>query len=437
MKIAIARETAPGERRVALIPPELPPLTTAGHDLVVEAGAGLAAGFPDAAYAERGATVGTRAETMAADVVLFVRAPGSFPGDTDVLLAGLRPGQTIVGLTDPLGAPRVAAALAERGVTSFALELLPRITRAQAMDVLSSQAALAGYKAALVAAERLNKILPMLTTAAGTLPPARALVIGAGVAGLQAIATVRRLGAVVCAYDVRPTAREQVESVGGAFVDLGLETAATEGSGGYAAAMDDDFYRRQRAALGAVVAAQDIVITTAQVPGRRAPILVTADMVHGMAAGSVIVDIAAAQGGNCELSRPDEITDVGGVTILAPTNLPATVPAHASRLYAKNISNFLRHVIADGAVRVDRDDAIIVDTLVTHDGKITSDRVRALLGEPDTAVSRPDTAVGAPDTAVGAPDGADGAVNGPGARLGDDDPSRPGGTHAVSGVAGG
>lgn len=428
MKIGVARETAPDERRVALIPPELDPLIKAGHELVVEAAAGRPAGFLDAAYAERGAVIGSRGETLAAEVVLFVRAPGSFPGEVDVLLAGLRPGQTIVGLTDPLGTPDVAAALAERGVTSFALELLPRITRAQAMDVLSSQAALAGYKAALVAAERLNKILPMLTTAAGTLPPARAMVIGAGVAGLQAIATARRLGAVVCAYDVRPTAREQVESVGGTFVDLGLETAAAEGSGGYAAAMDDDFYRRQQAALGAVVAAQDIVITTAQVPGRRAPILVTADMVHGMAAGSVIVDIAAAQGGNCELSRPDQVTDIGGVTILAPTNLPATVPAHASRLYAKNIGNFLRHVVVEDAVRVDRDDAIIADTLVSHAGQITATRVRELLG---LAPERPDPTTGERDSPPG-------SLAGPGVdRPADHDSSTPDGTHAVSGRTGG
>jgi NAD(P) transhydrogenase subunit alpha len=250
------------------------------------------------------------------------------------------------------------------------------------MDVLSSQAALAGYKAALIAAERLDKIMPMLTTAAGTLPPARALVIGAGVAGLQAIATCRRLGAVVSGYDVRAAAREQVESVGGTFVELSVDAAAAEGAGGYAAAMGDQFYRRQQEALGQVVAAHDIVITTAQVPGVRAPVLVTADMVHAMVPGSVIVDVAAAQGGNCELSEPDRMVDVDGVTVVAPTNLAGTVPGHASRLYAKNLGNFLRHVLVDDQVRLDTEDPIIADTLVTHGGEVVSPRVRDLLGLP-------------------------------------------------------
>jgi len=383
VRIGVARETAPGEQRVALIPQEVDGLRKAGHEVVVETGAGEGAGFPDAAYAERGAAVGTASEVMAADVTLFVRAPGSDPAMVDELVGWLRPGQVIVGLADPLGTPAAAAALAERGVTSFALELLPRITRAQAMDVLSSQATLAGYKAALLAAGRLNKILPMMTTAAGTLPPARALVIGAGVAGLQAIATCKRLGAVVAAYDVRAAAAEQAQSVGATFVDLGLETDSAETAGGYASAQSEEFLRRQREALGKVVAAQDLVITTAQVQGRRAPVIVTAEMVRAMAPGSVVVDIAAAQGGNCELSRPDEEVDVDGVTVLAPTNLPATVPAHASRLYAKNLTNFLKLLLADGEVRLDLTDPIIADTLVTHGGEVVSPRVRALLGLAD------------------------------------------------------
>lgn len=380
MRIGLARETVAGERRVALVPQEVDALRKAGHEVVAETGAGVTAGFPDAAYADRGATVASRAEVFDSDVVVFVRAPGSNRDDADAVVAALRPGQTIAGLTDPLGAPHVAAMLAERGVTSFALELLPRITRAQAMDVLSSQATLAGYKAALIAASQLNKIFPMLTTAAGTLPPTRALVVGAGVAGLQAIATCKRLGAVVSAYDVRAAAAEQAMSVGATFVDLELDTSGAEGGGGYAAAMGEDFLRRQREALGKVVAGQDVVITTAQVPGVRAPIIVTAEMVRAMSPGSVVVDIAAAQGGNCELSQPDQVIDVGGVTVIAPTNLAATVPSHASRLYAKNLGNFLRHVSADGKIRIDTDDQIISDTLVTRDGAVVSARVRELLG---------------------------------------------------------
>ncbi|MBL7489876.1 NAD(P) transhydrogenase subunit alpha [Frankia sp. AgB1.9] len=380
MRIGVVHETAVGERRVALIPQEVDGLRKAGHEVLVETGAGAAAGFPDAAYAERGAVIASATDVLGAEVVLFVRAPGSDPTLADALLAWLRPGQVTVGLADPLGAPAAAAAIASAGITSFALDLLPRITRAQAMDVLSSQATLAGYKAALLAASRLNKIFPMLTTAAGTLPPARALVIGAGVAGLQAIATCKRLGAVVSAYDVRPAAREQAESVGATFVDLGLDAADAETTGGYAAALGEDFYRRQREALGKVVAASDIVITTAQVQGVQAPILVTAEMVHAMAPGSVVVDLAAAQGGNCELSEPDTEVDVDGVTLLAPTNLPATVPAHASRLYAKNLTNFLKLLIVDGAVRLDLDDQIIADTLVTHGGEVVAPRVRERLG---------------------------------------------------------
>jgi NAD(P) transhydrogenase subunit alpha len=410
MRIGVARETAPGERRVALIPPEVDGLRRAGHEVLVETGAGLGAGFPDTAYAERGAAVVDRDTVFAAPVVVFVQAPGSCPADADDLVARLRPGQTTIGLANPLGAPHTAVALAEAGVTSFALELLPRITRAQAMDVLSSQATIAGYKAALIAAGRLNKILPMLTTAAGTLPPARALVIGAGVAGLQAIATCRRLGAVVSAYDVRAAAREQAQSVGATFVDLSLDTGDAEASGGYAAALGEQFYQRQREALGKVVAAHDIVITTAQVPGVRAPILVTAEMVRAMAPGSVLVDIAAAQGGNCELSEPDEAVDVDGVTVIAPTNLPATVPAHASRLYAKNLGNFLRHLITDDAVRLDADDPIIADTLVTHGGQVSCGRVRDALDLPPAATTTTTEAAEAPTPDATTPDPADADV---------------------------
>jgi NAD(P) transhydrogenase subunit alpha len=281
---------------------------------------------------------------------------------------------------DPLGNPKAAQELAARDVTSFALEMLPRITRAQAMDVLSSQAAIAGYKAVLVGAGALNKILPMLSTAAGTLPPARILVVGVGVAGLSAIATARRLGGVVQAYDVRRESREQVESVGAKFVELVLDSSAAQGEGGYAAAMSAEFYRRQQELLASVVAGSDIVITTAQVPGKPAPKLVSADMVAAMAPGSVVVDVAAAGGGNCELSRPDETVTVGGVTVLAPTNLAATVPAHASRLLAKNFGNFLRHVLGPDGFNPDLDDPIVSGSLITHHGAVVHPAVRELLG---------------------------------------------------------
>jgi NAD(P) transhydrogenase subunit alpha len=393
MRIGVVRETAPRETRVALVPREVDALRRAGHEVAVESDAGAAAGFPDTAYAERGAMVTSTAEVFAADLLLFVRAPGADLATARVVLDRLRPGQVTVGLGDPLGSPRGQILLARAGVTSFALELLPRITRAQAMDVLSSQAALAGYKAALLAASRLTRICPMLTTAAGTLAPARALVIGVGVAGLQAIATCLRMGAVVSASDVRSAAREQAESVGATFLDLaGLDTAGAQGSGGYATGLGEEFYRRQREVLGTAVMSSDIVITTAQVPGSRAPVLVTADMVGAMAPGSVVVDLAAAQGGNCELSEPDRELQVGGVLVAAPTNLPATVPAHASQLYARNLANFLRLLLAGGEVQVGGSDPILTQTMVTHGGEVVSPRVRELLGMPARASQRPATA---------------------------------------------
>jgi NAD(P) transhydrogenase subunit alpha len=379
--IGVTRETAPGECRVALIPQEVEALANQGHPVLVERGAGASAGFPDEDYAARGGQLLSRAEALCADVIVQVRTPGASGGNLSRLVAELPPGGALVGLGDPLGNPAAAAEVAERGVTSFALETLPRITRAQAMDVLSSQAAIAGYKAVLVGAAELNKILPMLSTAAGTLPPARVLVVGAGVAGLSAIATARRLGAVVQAYDVRRESREQVQSVGATFVELPLDSSAAQGTGGYAAAMSEDFYRRQQELLASVVAGSDIVITTAQVPGKPAPKLLSGEMVAGMAPGSVVVDVAAAAGGNCELSRPDEPITVGGVRILAPTNLPATVPTHASRLLAKNFGNFLRHILSGDGLTLDYDDPIISGSLITHGGAVVHPAVRALLGE--------------------------------------------------------
>jgi NAD(P) transhydrogenase subunit alpha len=295
-------------------------------------------------------------------------------------VAELNPGTVLIGLGNPLGSPKAAQELAARDVTSFALEMLPRITRAQAMDVLSSQAVLAGYKAVLVGAGALSKILPMLSTAAGTLPPARILVVGVGVAGLSAIATARRLGGVVQAYDVRRESKEQVESVGAKFVELPLETSAAQGQGGYAAAMGEDFYRRQQELLATVVAGSDIVITTAQVPGKPAPKLVSAEMVAGMASGSVIVDLAAGGGGNCELSRPDETVTVGGVKIIAPTNLAGSLPTHASRLLAKNYGNFLRLVTGPDGFTADLADPIVSGSMITHRGAVIHPAVRDLLG---------------------------------------------------------
>jgi H+-translocating NAD(P) transhydrogenase subunit alpha len=299
----------------------------------------------------------------------------------------MRAGQVVVGTADPLSSPEIARELASRGVTAFALELIPRITRAQSMDVLSSMATIGGYKAVLLAANTLPRMFPLLTTAAGTITPAHVFIVGVGVAGLQAIATARKLGAVVEAYDVRPAVKEQVQSVGAKFVELPLETAQAEDKGGYAKAQDESFYQRQREMMARVVAANDVVITTAVVPGKKAPVLVTADMVRGMAPGSVVVDLAAERGGNCELTRPDEVVVERGVTVLGPTNLPSTVPYHASQMYAKNITTFLLHLVKDGAVRVDTGDEITRDTLIAKGGEVVNPRVRVALGLPELVVS--------------------------------------------------
>ena len=380
--IGVVRETTPGERRVALTPAAVPVLTRPGCPVLVEAAAGLAAGATNDDYRARGATVAPRDEVLKADVLLTVRPPGTGRGDAGQAdLERLATGQLVIGLCDPLANPEGIRALAERKLTVFALELLPRTTRAQAMDVLSSQATVAGYKAAVLAAGALAKMMPLLTTAAGTIAPARVLVIGAGVAGLQAIATARRLGAVVQAYDLRAAVKEQIESLGARFVELDIRADVAETAGGYAREMGADFYRRQREAMAAVVAANDAVITTAQVPGGTAPVLVTADMVEAMRPGSVVVDLAAPAGGNCELTVPDlAVVTSGGVTVLGPTNLPATVPAHASQMYAKNVSSFALHLLRDGRPELDLADDIVAETLVCTDGRLTSSRVRAALG---------------------------------------------------------
>ena len=381
MTVGIPAETYAGERRVATIPAVVRTLTKAGVEVLVERGAGVAAGFPDDAYAEAGSRLAAdRAQLFAdAEVILQVRALGAnlVAGRDD--LDRLRTGQTVIGFSDPLGEPAAARDLAARGVTAFSMELIPRITRAQSMDALSSMATIAGYKAVLLAAGTLPRMFPLLMTAAGTIAPARVFVVGAGVAGLQAIATARRLGAKVVAFDVRPAVKEQVESLGATFADLPLDTGESEDTGGYARAQDEAFYQRQREMMQRAVSGSDIVITTALIPGRPAPVLVTDEMVAGMAPGSVVVDLAAERGGNVEPSAPDRVVVAHGVTVLGPTNLPSTVPYHASQMYAKNLSTLLLHLIADGGLQLDLEDEITRDTLVSHGGEVVHPRVRALL----------------------------------------------------------
>ncbi len=381
MIIGVPKESYPGERRVALVPAVLPSLTKASLEVLVEESAGASAGFPDSAYVEKGARIaGARAQLFAdTEIVLQVRSPGAAGDAGRSDLASLRSGQTIIGFSEPLGEPAVALMVAQRGVRSFSMELIPRITRAQSMDALSSMATIAGYKAVLLAAETLPRMFPMMMTAAGTITPARVFVVGAGVAGLQAIASARRLGARVEAYDVRPAVKEQVESLGANSVELPLDTSESEDAGGYAVAQDESFLQRQREMMARVVAASDVVITTALIPGKTAPILVTAEMVSQMAPGAVVVDLAAERGGNCELTRADEIVDANGVTILGPSNLPATVPYHASQMYAKNISTLLLHLVSDGALTLDLDDEITAGTLVSNDGEVVHPRVKELL----------------------------------------------------------
>jgi NAD(P) transhydrogenase subunit alpha len=380
MLLAALKETMAGERRVALVPASLPALVKAGWEVRVEAGAGSAAGFRDASYAEKGAHLCARDEALAADCVLGVRAVGTCLPTAAADLGHLRKGQIVIGLCDPLGAPAQVQALAERGVTLFSLELVPRISRAQSMDVLSSQATVAGYRAVLLAAITLGKMFPMMTTAAGTITPAKVFVVGAGVAGLQAIASARRMGAVVSAYDVRPAVKEQVQSLGAKFVEMPLAAGASETKGGYAKEMDEEFYRRQRELMTKVVAESDVVISTAAVPGKKAPTLITAEMVAAMQPGSVVVDVAAERGGNCQLTRPGETVVDGGVTILGPANLASEVPYHASQMFAKNITTFLATLVHEGAIRINTSDEITRDTLVAKDGNIVNKQVREALG---------------------------------------------------------
>ncbi len=384
MIIGVPKESFPGERRVALVPGVIPALAKSGFRVLVETGAGAAAFYPDAAYVEKGATIAaSRAEVFgSADVVVQVLGYGANDRTGRADLALLRPGQALIAFLRPLGDPQTVKEIAATGAAAFSIELMPRITRAQSMDALSSMATVAGFKAVLLAALTLPRMFPMLTTAAGTIPPARVLVVGAGVAGLQAIATARRLGGAVSAYDVRPAVKEQVQSLGAKFVELPLETAGAEDTRGYARAQDEAFYQRQRELMARVVAESDVVITTAVVPGRKAPVLITAEMVRGMAPGSVIVDLAAERSGNCELTRAEETVVERGVTIIGAVNLASTVPYHASQMYAKNMTAFLLHLAKAGTLEPDLEDEITRETLLTRGGEVVHPRVREALGLP-------------------------------------------------------
>lgn len=379
--LGIPRETFPQERRVALIPRQCEVLKKAGLEVIIEQSAGVSAGFPDELYVARGARIGSREDVFReADIIAQVRCLGANPeaGRSDLPL--LRPGQTLIGFGEPLTALQECSDLASAGVSLLALELIPRITRAQSMDALSSMATIAGYRAVLMGATQLPKMFPMLMTAAGTVTPAKVFVLGAGVAGLQAIATARRLGAVVCAYDVRPAVKEQVESVGAKFVMLDVDAKSSEDKGGYAKAMDEEFYRRQRELLTEVLREQDVVITTAAVPGRKSPILITAEMASAMPPGSVIVDIAAERGGNCELTRPGETVIHNQVTILGPLNIPSMIPNHASQMLSANITAVAKLLLREGNISLNLEDEIIRESLVTHEGKVVHPRVAELLG---------------------------------------------------------
>jgi NAD(P) transhydrogenase subunit alpha len=369
MILGVPKETAAGEQRIALVPECIPALTKAGLTVLVQAGGGAAAGFADESYAGQGARLQDDV-IAAADVLLKVRPP------TSEEVGRMKEGAVLIGLLQPYSDAARLGALAARRVAAFALELMPRIARAQPMDVLSSMSTVAGYKAVLLAANRLPRFFPLLMTAAGTIAPARVLVLGAGVAGLQAIGTARRLGAAVEAYDTRPAVQEQVESLGAKFLDLGLQPAEVEAATGYAAAQPEQFYERQRERLAKWVAAADVVVATALVPGRRAPVLISADMVQAMCPGSVIVDVAAEVGGNCALTEPGREVIAHGVVILGPVNLPSSMAYHASQMYARNATAYLFHLLEQGKVRLDLTDELTRAPLVTHGGEVLYERPR-------------------------------------------------------------
>ena len=357
-------------------------LVKQGHTVTVEAGAGARARYPDADYEAKGATITTSRKELleSADLILQVRGLGTNPQQGQADLEHLRPGQALIAFLDPLGRGELAQDLASTGVTSYSMELIPRLTHTQSMDALSSMATLAGYKAVLLGASQLPKMFPMMITAAGTLAPSRIFVLGVGVAGLQAIASAKRLGAVVSAYDIRPETKEQVQSVGGQFIEIDLDTSQAKGEGGYAREQSDNFIERQRQMMLDTLAESDLVITTAAVPGRKAPVLITQEMVQVMRPGSVIVDLAAEQGGNCELTSPGETVEVHGVSILGPENLPGSLPTHASKMYSRNITTLLRHLLREGQLNFPPLDEVDEETMVTHDGEVVHARVREILG---------------------------------------------------------
>jgi NAD(P) transhydrogenase subunit alpha len=388
--VGVVKETYPGERCVAIVPRSVEVLAKAGLTVMMEPGAGAEAGYPDDQYTSRGAKLGSRAEVFKASGILAqFRSLGANPEAGRADLPLMHSGQIIMGMGEPLTAAKEASDLAAAGASFFAMELIPRITRAQSMDVLSSLATISGYEAVVLAAQALPKMFPMLMTAAGTITPAKAFVLGVGVAGLQAIATAKRMGAVVSAYDVRPAVKDQILSVGAKYVSLDVEAGASEDKGGYAKAMDEAFYRRQRELMTGVIREHDVVITTAAVPGKRAPILVTKEMVEAMPPGSVIVDIAAVRGGNCELTQPGKTVVHHGVTILGPTNFAAMAPYHASQMYSANMTTFLRHLMGFLPLPAHIEDEIVRETLVTHGGAVVHARVREAAGlaplEPATA----------------------------------------------------
>ena len=380
-KVAVVKEQFPGERRVALLPENVEKLIAAGYEVLVEEGAGEAAGIIDQNYADAGAAVTSRSQLTGADVLVQVRSLGANTVNGVEDLELLNAGQLVIGMCDPLGNAEAIAELAQAGVSQIALEMVPRITRAQSMDVLSSMATIAGYRAVLHAAYQLPRMFPLNMTAAGTLSAARVFIIGAGVAGLQAAATAKRLGAIVSAYDVRPDCREQVESVGARFVELELEAEDAEDAGGYAKEQTEDFLTRQRAFMAEVASEHDIIITTAAIPGRQSPLLLTSDAVHGMGHGSVIVDLAAERGGNCAETEADQTIVVDGVTIMGPTNLPSEIPYHASQMFGNNVTNLLLHLISqEGDIELDLEDDIVAGCLISKEGEIVNQRIGDLLG---------------------------------------------------------
>jgi NAD(P) transhydrogenase subunit alpha len=382
--VGVPRESYPGERRVALVPAVIPTIAKAGLEVAIESGAGEQAGYPDSSYVDKGGKIlPDRAAVFAnADIVVQVLCCGSndVTGKADLPL--MRRDQLLIGFLRPFGSAEVTEQIAATGVTSFSVELVPRTTRAQSMDALSSMGTICGYKAVLLAAETSIRIFPMMTTAAGTITPARVFVIGAGVAGLQAISTARRLGAVASAYDMRAASKEQVQSLGGRFVELPLEAQNAQDARGYGTAQDETFYARQRELLTRVVAESDVVITAAVIPGKKSPVLITADMVKAMAPGSVIVDLASERGGNCELTRTGETVKAHGVTIIGAINLASSVPYHASQMYARNIATFLAYIVKEGKLQLNPQDEIIRETMVTHAGEIVNPRVREFFKLP-------------------------------------------------------